>query len=386
MNTNMSDPRLDREIERSLELGETGISVTAYQNGRHLVSAWGGATAEGSDRPIHQDDLFGVFSVTKGATATLAAIMADRGWLDTGALVIDYWPEYGANGKESTRVRDLLSHRAGIPQMPEGVTPELLANWDWMVEKIADHSPQFPPGEQNAYHVLVWGWLVGEVIRRADPQGRDFATIMKDELLTPVGATDFYLGVPDSELDRVVPLSGGDAAFAVDEFNVMPEAVFPGSTVHNLRSMQQAVDPGAGARTTADSAARIFAMLANGGEIDGTRVLSRERTAALSAPRDGAHDPEQILPIPVWFGAHGFWLGGEPDISDPIVGEGTNTIYSPGAGGSIAWAELDSGLAVAICHNNMDAASAAAPGPGHPFTAIVDKIRSLATEKEHIND
>ncbi|MFB7328460.1 serine hydrolase domain-containing protein [Streptomyces sp. NPDC056190] len=381
----LNDPRLREAVDRALELGETGISVAAYAHGRLLCAAWGGTADPAHAIPVTANSLFPVFSVTKGVTALAVQVQIDRGLIDPRAPIARYWPEFAANGKETTTVRDALSHRAGIPQMPTGVTPELLADWDWMTTRIADFTPLFEPGTANAYHVLVWGWIVGEVVRRTDPAGRSFARFVRDEVLDPLGAVEFHLGVPDTELSRVAVLSGGDAAFAVDEYNVMPEAVFPGSTVHNQRVMQQAVDPGAGGITTADSVARVFGMLANGGELGGVRVLSSERVAGIAEPRDGAHDPEQILPIPVWFGANGFWLGGEPGASDPLAGDSRNMVYSPGAGGSIAWADLDRRLGVAICHNNMDAASQAAPGPDHPFTAIAEAVRAIAREEESKN-
>lgn len=336
-----SDPRMAKAIARALELGETGISVAAYKNGTRLTHAWGGVVDPETGTPVSAETLFPVFSVTKGLTAMTAQIQADRGLLDLHAPVADYWPEFAANGKEAITVRDALSHRAGIPQMPEGVTPELLADWDWMASQIADFTPLFEPGKNNAYHVLVWGWLIGEVVRRTDPKNRTFEAFVREELLSPVGAEDFFLGVPDSELSRIARLSGGDVAFSVDEFHTMPSAVFPGSTVHNEPIMQQAVDPGAGGITTADAVVRPFAMLANQGMFEGARIISAERVSNLAEPRDGAHDPERVLPIPVWFGANGFWLGGEPSASDPLVGDSRNTVYSPGAGGSVVWAELD---------------------------------------------
>jgi hypothetical protein len=133
--------------------------------------------------------------------------------------------------------------------------------------------------------------------------------------------------------------AGNDFAI-VDEHGISPKAVFPGSAVHNLAVVQQAVDPGAGAITTAPAVARIFALLAEGGELDGVRFLSRERVTSFTKPRQGAHDPDKVLPIPVWFGAAGFWLGGELGASDPLVGDHREIIYSPGAGGTVAWADL----------------------------------------------
>lgn len=372
------DPRIRKALDRALELGETGIAVAAYHRGELVVDAVAGLADIESGTPADHRTLFPVFSVTKGVTALAAHLQAERGLLDLQATVASYWPEFGVNGKHTITVEQALSHRAGIPQMPAGVTPELMADWDWMTERIAAFTPAFPPGKANAYHVLVWGWVIGEIVRRTDPSRRPFDAFVREEICAPLGVTDFHLGVPDDDLARVATLYGGNEFSIVDEHGISPRAVFPGSDAHNLRVVQQAVDPGAGAIATASSVARIFALLAEGGELDGVRLLSRDRVASLTRPREGAHDPDQVLPIPVWFGAAGYWLGGEHGASDPLVGDHREIVYSPGAGGSLAWADLRDRIAVAICHNNMDAS--AVLEPERTFAPIVRAIREIVAE------
>ena len=122
-------------------------------------------------------------------------IQAERGLVDYEAPVAEYWPEFAANGKGDIVVRHVLSHQSGIAQMPEGVTPELLADWDWMTTQIASQS-------------LVFGWIVGEVVRRTDPRGRGFDAFVRDELTAPLGvADDLWFGVPDEMLHRVAELT-----------------------------------------------------------------------------------------------------------------------------------------------------------------------------------
>ncbi|MGC7101797.1 serine hydrolase domain-containing protein [Amycolatopsis lurida] len=377
------DPRVRQALERAVELGETGISVAAYHRGELIVDAFAGTADAEAGTPVDERTLFPVFSVTKGITATAVHLQAERGLVDLQAPIARYWPEFAVNGKDAITVEQALSHRAGIPQMPAGVTPELLADWEWMTGRIAEFTPLYEPGTASAYHILVWGWIVGEVVRRADPARRSFDAFVRQEICEPLGITDFYLGVPETELARIAKLSGGNEFSMVDEHNISPREVFPGSDVHNLRTMQQAVNPGAGAIATAPAVARIFAMLAEGGALDGVRLLSRDRVATFTRPRQGAHDPDKVLTIPVWFGANGFWLGGEPDASDPLVGAHRDIIYSPGAGGSIAWADLRDRIAVAICHNNMD--TPAIVSPERTLEPVVRAIRAIAAERAEDN-
>jgi CubicO group peptidase (beta-lactamase class C family) len=375
-----ADPRIRKALDRAVELGETGIAVAAYHRGELIVDAVAGTADVESGRPADERTLFPVFSVTKGITATALHLQAERGLVDLQAPIARYWPEFAANGKDAITVEQALSHRAGIPQMPDGVTPELMADWAWMTDRIAGFTPVFEPGTASAYHVLVWGWLIGEIVRRTDPDHRPFETFVAEEICAPLGVTDFHLGVPGADLPRVAKLSGGNEFSIVDEHNVSPGAVFPGSDVHNERTVQQAVDPGAGAIATAGAVARIFALLAEGGALDGVRLLSPERVATFTRPRQGAHDPDRILTIPVWFGANGFWLGGEPAASDPLVGDHRDVVYSPGAGGSVAWADLRERLAVAICHNNMD--TPAIVSPERTFEPVVRAIREIIAERQ----
>ncbi|MFF5965217.1 serine hydrolase domain-containing protein [Streptomyces collinus] len=374
------DPRIVKALERSLDLGETGIAVAAYHRGELIVDAVAGLADVERGTPVDERTLFPVFSVTKGVTATALHVQAERGLVDLQAPIARYWPEFGAHGKETITVEQALSHRAGIPQMPEGVAPDLMADWEWMTRRIAEFKPVFEPGTTSAYHVLVWGWIIGEVVRRTDPAHRPFDIFVAEEICTPLGVDDFHLGVPDADLERVATLYGGNEFGIVDDHNVSPRAVFPGSDAHNQRTVQQAVDPGAGAIATAGSVARIFAMLAEGGELDGTRLLSPHRVDTFTRPREDPHAPDRILPIPVWFGANGFWLGGEPEASDPLVGDHRDVIYSPGAGGSLAWADLRDRIAVAICHNNMD--TPAVTSPERTFAPVVRAVREIVAERE----
>jgi CubicO group peptidase (beta-lactamase class C family) len=365
-------------LARAIELGEIGISVAAFHKGELIVDEWAGVANSETKAPVDSQTLFPIFSVTKGITALALHIQVERGHVDTAAYVSQYWPEFAANGKEKITVEHVLSHRAGIPQMPAN-TPEQLSDWGWMIKHIAEAKPLFEPGKQNAYHVLVWGWIVGEIVCRTDPKRRSFAGFVQEEICGPLGVRDFHLGVRDGDLERVAKLYGGSDFGAKDPYGTMPPGVYPGGEIHNQRTMQQAVDPGAGAIATASSVARIFAMLAEGGKLNGTSLLSELHVDGLVRPREGAQDADKILPIPVWFGAAGFWLGGEEGASEPLVGDHRDIIYSPGAGNSLAWADLRNNLAVAICHNNMD--TPAIVRPQRTYEPIVAAIRKIVAER-----
>src|SRR5258707_313389 len=129
---------LDRVVSSGMEIG---VQVVAYLDGVKVVDACAGLVDPTGDRKVQSDTLFNVFSVTKAVTATALHLQAERGRIGYDDLVVKHWPEYGKHGKQKTTVRDILSHRAGVPQMPPGVTPEQMCDWDYMVAAIAELTP-----------------------------------------------------------------------------------------------------------------------------------------------------------------------------------------------------------------------------------------------------
>src|SRR5262249_37584987 len=118
--------------------------------------------------------------------------------------VARYWPEYAANGKAGITVRHVLTHTAGVPHLPEGARAADMCDWDGICRGIAALSPLWEPGTKTGYHALTYGWILGEVARRGD--GRPFARIVREEICTPLGIEDLYLGIPDEVAARVAPM------------------------------------------------------------------------------------------------------------------------------------------------------------------------------------
>jgi CubicO group peptidase (beta-lactamase class C family) len=380
----LSDPRIEKALAHARRLGEVGVQVAAFLGGQLIVDCWTGcADPAGDGRLVDDETLFTTFSVTKGVTATALARLVEQGALSYDTLVVEVWPQYGQAGKAATTIEDVLSHRAGIPAMPPGLTPEMMCDWSYMVGALERAVPVFAPGTTNAYHTLNWGWLVGEIIQRADPKRRRLDVFVREELLAPLGITNIYLGAPDEVLWRVAPVLV--SAPRLPGANPLTEAASPVSvgpgTIYNRRDVRQAIIPGAGGIMTARSAARLFAMIAMGGELDGVRLLSTDLVDSFPLPRPDAEGVDETLQGTVLVGRRGYWLGGPPPSGYPAAGHGRRTICSPGAGGSVAWADLDTGLSVAIFHNMMHQSQMASHDPEvNPFLRLADAIRDVARD------
>jgi CubicO group peptidase (beta-lactamase class C family) len=373
---NMVQKALDAAIA---EGGEIGLQVAAYLNGELVLDVWGGLADETTGRKVDSETLFPVFSVTKAVTATALHIQAERGLVDYEKPIAYYWAEFAAQGKDKATIRDALTHRTGIPMMPEGVTPEQMCDWDWMVKRLAQMKPVFEPGTTSAYHSYTFGWIIAECVRRTDPKQRDFGRFVQEEVCAPLGIDSLWIGIPPAVEPRVAKLTNmpapvpGTPAPGPLRLGSIPAQVGVIQQVFGRSDVRRACIPGAGGIMNARSEARFFAMLANGGELNGVRLLSEAQIASFSRPRPNPGEIDQVLARVVNLGIGGFHLGGESPPAPPVIGRNPHTISHPGAGGSIGWADPDARLAVAICHNRMFDVQTPEGNPLQPIGEAVRK-------------
>jgi CubicO group peptidase (beta-lactamase class C family) len=319
---------------------ETGVQVAAFLDGELVVDAWSGLADPSTGAKVDGDTLFNVFSVTKAIAATALHLQAERGLIEYDAPVAQYWPEFGANGKDNATVRHALTHRLGVPQMPAGMTPERMCDWTWMAQQIAALVPIFEPGSKTAYQAMTFGWIIGELVRRTDPKQRSFNRFVEEELCAPLGITDLYLGIPDSVDARVAILNNADAGNPPPPGTSLYAAATPPQVdlvpeVFERSDVRRACIPGVRGIMNARGAARFFAMLANGGDLAGIRLLSEQRVHSFSVPRANSDEPDPVFfgyPLPI--SQYGYWLAAER--ASVAAVKSRNAICHPGAGGSIA--------------------------------------------------
>lgn len=380
MSSNDAHELLQAAVERALTLGERGIQVAVMVGEEVVAEAWGGL-ADDAGRPVDERTIFPVFSVTKAATALAAHLQIERGLIDPDAPIATYWPEFARNGKGRITMAHVLAHQSGVPQMPPAVTPERMCDWDWMIREIEAFTPFYPPGTANTYQAIVFGWLVGETVRRTDPKERAFGDFVREDVMEPVGIDDFWIGVRREDLGRVGVLvsdlagPGGVEAAGATEASIAakPEAVALDAPVHNRHDIWQACLPGTGGIASARSVARLFAVLANGGTLGGHRLVSEQRVRRMLDPRPMSDIPDMVLvggnrwspPM----GAGGLWHGGT------VLGGGPGVLCHAGLGNSIGFADVDKHYAVGITHNRLFTDDTVAEE--HPFASIVEAVHEI---------
>lgn len=146
--------------------GDLGAGVAVYVNGRLVVDLWGGLADERAGRAWQRDTACVTFSCTKAVTATAVLLLAERGAVDLDARVTDWWPEFGAHGKDATSGTHLLTHQAGLPAFDRPIAAEEAADPIAMADHLAGQVPDWKPGTAHGYHALTFGWLLGELVRR----------------------------------------------------------------------------------------------------------------------------------------------------------------------------------------------------------------------------
>src|SRR4051812_13475436 len=93
---------------------EQGAALAVYHRGRLVVDLYAGFADAGTGTPWTADTLTVGFSVTKGLMALCGYLAHQQGLLDFDAPVASVWPEFAANGKQDTIIRDLFDHRSGL--------------------------------------------------------------------------------------------------------------------------------------------------------------------------------------------------------------------------------------------------------------------------------
>ena len=342
---------------------ELGGACCVYVHGEKVVDIWGGIRDKQTGAPWNGDTMVVVHSASKGLAAMTLAVAHSRGWLDYEERVAAYWPEFAQHGKERITVRQLLGHQAGLFAIEEPVDRETVADLDLLAVVLARQRPAWPPGTRLAYHALSLGFYEGELLRRVDPRHRSLGRFFQDEIASLLGE-DVYIrlpnDIPNARLATMAPpgflqmLRGFPLRFFVETLNPRSNirralTVNPGSTVYLDEERVYARNlevPSGGAVCTARGMAHAYGVFAGDGRELG---LSRQTLDLLAAPA-----------IPPTHGFYDECMKGEAEFSLGFLKPNRHWPFgsprafgSPGAGGSLGFADPETGMGYAYVTSRM---------------------------------
>jgi CubicO group peptidase (beta-lactamase class C family) len=314
---------------------ELGLQVAAFRDGEQVVDVVAGTDAAGRvlrpDTPVH------AMSAGKGVVATVVHVLAERGVLGYDTRIAELWPEFGVHGKQSATIRHALTHSVGVPALPEDATLDLLCDWDAVCAAIAGTKPVWEPGSRAGYHAQTWGFIVGEIVRRAT--GRPISQALRDEVSGPLGvAGELFFAVPADDLDRVARLEEAPG-YSETLLQMFGSPVPPTIDFLNDPKALSANIP-AGGIMSARAVARMYAAVLS--EVDGVRLVPERRLREISAI--AYEGPDVVVGIPTLL-ALGYGIG-RPGAADP---QASRTVFGmPGMGGSAAYADTATGTAFGL--------------------------------------
>jgi CubicO group peptidase (beta-lactamase class C family) len=353
---------------------EIGAACSIMLDGRTVVDVWGGWRDGARTRPWDAPTTVCMMSVAKGITAICFNMLIDRGLVDPNAPVVDYWPEYGRNGKERTLVRHFLDHTAAVPVLTTNpLWPGAMFEREAMIKALEEQEPLWEIGTKAAYHVHHQGFLLGEIMRRVT--GKTVGPFLREEVSTPLRA-EYYIGgmsaaeqarvaevMPNMEAKLFAAKDGPDQtslrALAFKQNPAEPWAVTMNRP--EWRTVEIASGSGHG---NARGVARIYGALGAGGSLDGVKLMSGRQIEAMITEQH--HQTEALQDRP-YHQALGLLLNTPEAV---YMGPNMRSFGHHGIGGSIGFCDPDAGLGFSYACNKMHAVGTNGPRAARLIDAL----------------
>ncbi|NHJ22771.1 MAG: class A beta-lactamase-related serine hydrolase, partial [Candidatus Lokiarchaeota archaeon] len=342
-----------RAFEKNFALGlEVGASFAVLLNGESVVDLWGGFSDPAKTKPWERDTIVNVFSTTKVIAALCLHILVDRGLIDVEAPVCEYWPEFAEANKENVLVKHLLSHSAGLPGFDQEIPIEALYEWDRIIKLLEKQKSWWNPGSKIGYHMITFGYLVGELVRRIT--GKSLGEFFRDEISVPLNI-DFHIGLPESLDSRTAMIIPPQKVFAKWQIFLVKLLFKKTTRVYfnpnlenvdfNSRAWRNAEIPASNGHGNARSIAQVGSILACGGYYNKKRVLSESTVEKAIKPQICGRDVIMLY-RPAKFGLGLGLLDGKFFLGPRSFGWG-------GAGGSLCVMDLEKRLSIGYAMNKM---------------------------------
>lgn len=317
---------------------------------RAIGHARGNGPADGPDVPkvlATPDTPHTIFSASKAVTAAVAHLLDERGAFHIHDRVAEYIPEFGRHGKDAITIAHVLSHRAGVPNLPaSAIDLDNLGDREFLVEVMADAKPRSRPGKMLAYHAVSGGFIIAEIVQRVT--GRTIREVLAEEILDPLGFRWGNYGVAPEDVDRVAlsyptgpPALPPLSSVLSRALGLPPDEV---TAISNDPRFVTGVVPAANVVTTANELSRFFELLLRGGELDGVRVME-PRTIRRAIVESAYREIDFTLGAPMRH-SNGFMLGAE---MLSLFGPDTELAFGHlGFTNVLGWADPERGLSVGL--------------------------------------
>lgn len=331
------EPRFEPLVERLAQAcgaRAVGAQLAVFHRGHPVVDV---AVGQGATTDV----LRPVMSVSKGITGLCLARLVDRGLLDPDQPVSHYWPQFARRGKHAVTVEQALSHRAGLPAFEVDTAPlSWLEDDEAAAEHLAGQAPLWRPGAGFSYHPVTIGTIAGELCRRITGVG--IQAYYEAEVRGPRGLAA-YLGVPESQLERVQPVPMDEAYADPSDHGLGAVVARSLRGAHSLGFLandprsHRAGHPAAGGVASATGLASLYAAALwgdQGGQLFGPAARDRA-TCAVTTGRDLANGEHRTFGL----------LFQKPTRQRPFAGFAA--FGHEGAGGAMAYADPAAQLALA---------------------------------------
>lgn len=340
---------------------DLGASLCVMRASHPAVDLWGGTASSETETPWGADTVCNTYSITKTMTALTALLLIDRGSLDPDAPVAEYWPEFAGAGKSQVLVRHVLGHSSGVCAWDSPVTIEDVYDQKHAANLLASQEPWWPPGEGSGYHVLTFGTIIGELVRRIT--GVSLGEFFAVEIAGPLSA-DYWIGAPEwliEDGDRIAPMipppSTGPGLTALPAESIIRRTLTNPAFSPNITATPEFMRAELGAANgqgNARSVAKIQSIVAGQGQTGGHRLLSpRTASTLFEVQADGT---DRVLGAPLRFGL-GWAL---PCEAMPVLPDG-RVAWWTGYGGAVLVADADRDLTIAYVPNKMSPELVGAP-------------------------
>lgn len=342
-NPERRDPLAKAEYRASLAKAECRASLAkaqlvVYHHGQKVLDLAGSAAGHGT---INEETPFLTFSVSKAFTAAAIWKLLEQGRLELDAPIGRYWPEFAQRGKESATIRHVLLHQAGVPA-PHLNRQALLWPFRRLVSSdLARTRAVFPPGSQTAYHIVNFGFILGEVVRRVT--GLPIDQYLHQTYFQPMGLRNTWMRMPFKEMRRSPYVFPASPAMRLTAF------------LFNLRTYRHALIPAAGLHSSANDLAAFFRMLLDDGTWQGQRYLQPETIDLVTRSHYNGFD-SYVRTNMSW--GLGLIIGNVANDNDPrkkAMGYGSSgqTFSAFGMGTCMLWADRRAGLVTAFTCDGM---------------------------------